>query len=53
MLKSTAIGQFPIITRENMTEPGRMCIRHRVWVIKLNQDFSKSFVKPLEGKNEL
>jgi hypothetical protein len=38
--------------KENTTKPGRMSTRHKVWVYRFTQEFSRFFVKPQEGKNE-
>ncbi len=37
--------------RANMTKPGRMCIRHKVWVARSIPDFSRIFEKLQEDRN--
>ena len=53
MLKLTTNGGLLTTTRRNMTKPGRMCIRHRVWGNKYTKDFSKDSVRLQEEKGEL
>ncbi len=42
---------LPIRIRANMTKPGRMCIRHKIWGTRSLLDFSRIFVKLQEDRN--
>ena len=48
-MKHTEAGPVPTTTRENMTKPERMFMKHRSWGARLILNFSNSFVK-LQGE---